>query len=230
MAPQKKKEKSSVDSKVQKSGSTKSAKSSKAIIEAERKRLSDVLETLPAMACLLTPDYHVAFANKAFRERFGESNGRRCYEFCFGRTEPCEFCESYKVLETGQPHRWQVKGEDGSVIEAYDLPFKDADGTPMVLEMDIDVTEARMKEEALMGANERSQQMLEELRINHEELEAQNEELHEAYDKLEKLGREHDEFYQIHTKMIRYLVIVGHAQDYYIGAFAGFERTGILRS
>ena len=40
-------------------------------VEAERKRLLDVFENLPAMICLLTQDYHVAFANRAFREKFG---------------------------------------------------------------------------------------------------------------------------------------------------------------
>ena len=69
--------------------------------------------------------------------------------FRFGRKKPCEFCESYKVLETGQPHFWEVHGPDGSIIEAYDFPFTDLDGLPMILEMDIDVTERRKAEEAM---------------------------------------------------------------------------------
>ena len=48
-------------------------------VKAERQRLYDVLETLPVYVVLLTPDYHVPFANRFFRERFGESHGRRCY-------------------------------------------------------------------------------------------------------------------------------------------------------
>ncbi len=71
------------------------------VVEAERRQLFNILETLPMMICLLTPDYHVTFANRSFREKFGESGGRCCYDYCFGRTKPCEFCESYKVLETG---------------------------------------------------------------------------------------------------------------------------------
>lgn len=109
----------------------------------ERKRLFDIMETVPIMICLLTSDYHVAFANRSFREKFGESKGRRCYDYCFGKSEPCEFCESYKVLETGKHHRWQVNGSDGSVIDAHDFPFIDVDGSEMILEMDIDVTEQK---------------------------------------------------------------------------------------
>ena len=118
-------------------------------IEFERKRLFDVLETLPAMICLLTPDYHVAFANRSFREKFGESNGRHCYEYRYGFTKPCEFCESYKVLETGQPQHWEVTTPEGSTIDVYDFPFTDIDDSPMILVMDIDITERKKAEEAL---------------------------------------------------------------------------------
>jgi PAS domain S-box-containing protein len=125
-------------------------------VESERRRLYDVMETLPAMICLLTPDYHVAFANRSFREKFGESGGRHCYEYCFGRAEPCEFCESYKVLETGKPHHWEVTTPDGSsVIDVYDFPFTDADGSTLILEMDIDITERKRADEALKEAHER---------------------------------------------------------------------------
>jgi len=127
----------------------------------ERQRLYDVLETLPAMICLLTPDYHVAFANRAFRDRFGESHGRHCYDYCFGKTEPCDFCESYKVLETGQPHHWEVRGEDGSVISAHDYPFTDTDGSPLILEMDIDITNHRRAEEAVRLANAYNRSLIE---------------------------------------------------------------------
>jgi signal transduction histidine kinase len=124
-------------------------------VERERRRLYDVLEALPAMTCLLTPDYHVAFANRSFREKFGEAHGRRCYEFCFGRAQPCEFCETYQVLKTGQPHRWEVTGPDGrTIIEAYDFPFTDVDGSPLILEMAIDITERKRAEAALQELNE----------------------------------------------------------------------------
>jgi PAS domain S-box-containing protein len=118
-------------------------------LAAERQRLFDVLETLPAMICLLTPDYHVAFANRSFRNKFGESRGRYCYEYCYGRTEPCKFCETYEVLKTGKPHRWEVIALDGSIIDVYNFPFTDIDGSPMILEMDIDITDRKRSEESL---------------------------------------------------------------------------------
>ncbi|HUJ69423.1 MAG TPA: PAS domain S-box protein, partial [Syntrophorhabdales bacterium] len=131
-------------------------------VEKERRRLYDVLETLPAMICLLTPDHHVAFANRSFREKFGEAKGRHCYEYCFGFPQPCDFCESYKVLETGKPHHWQVTTPDSSsVIDAHDFPFTDADGSPLILEMDLDITEQRQAETALRLASAYNRSLIE---------------------------------------------------------------------
>ncbi|MGB9939096.1 PAS domain S-box protein [Methanosarcina sp.] len=124
-------------------------KQAQAGVQAERQRLFDVLETLPATICLLTTDYHVAFANRSFREKFGKPGGRHCYEYCYGLTKPCEFCETYKVLETGKPHHWEINNPDGSVSDAYDFPFTDVDGSPMVLAMDIDITEKKRAEAEL---------------------------------------------------------------------------------
>jgi PAS domain S-box-containing protein len=81
-------------------------------IEAERQRLFSVLETLPAMICLLTHDYHYAYTNRTFREKFGEPGTRHCYECCFGLIEPCEFCEAYKILETQYFTNWTRKSSN----------------------------------------------------------------------------------------------------------------------
>ncbi len=101
------------------------------------------------MVCLLTLDHHYAFTNRSFREKFGEHGNRHCYELCFGFNKPCEFCEAYKILETGQPHYWEVIVPDGSVIDVYNFPFTDVDGSPMILEMDFDITERKKAEEEL---------------------------------------------------------------------------------
>jgi|GEM_PF-1192892 len=132
-------------------------------LKTERQRLFDVLETLPVMICLLTPDHHVAFSNRSFREKFGESQGRHCYEYRFGLNEPCNFCESYKVVETGRPHHWEVTVPDGTIIDAHDFPFIDVDGSPMILEMDFDITEFREAERELKATVAKLEQLNQEL-------------------------------------------------------------------
>jgi PAS domain S-box-containing protein len=123
-------------------------------VKAERRRLYDVLETLPVYVILLTSDYHVPFANRFFRERFGESGGRRCYEYLFNRSEPCEICETFGVMKTNEPHHWYWTGPDGRDYDIYDYPFIDSDGSMLILEMGIDITEQKQAQQALTEMND----------------------------------------------------------------------------
>ena len=132
----------------------------------EHQRFFDLLETLPAYLILLTPDYHVTFANRFFRERFGDSHGKRCFEYLFGRSEPCEICGTYTVLKTKAPHHWEWTGPDNRNYDIHDFPFTDADGSPLIMEVGIDITDQRRTEAALREREEelaKSQQRLQQL-------------------------------------------------------------------
>jgi PAS domain S-box-containing protein len=140
-------------------------------VATEWQRFNAVLDTLPAYLILLSPDHRVPFANRFFRERFGESRGRCCFDYLFGRSEPCEDCETFKVLATNAPHRWEWTGPDGRIYDIYDFPFTDADGSPLIMEMGIDITERRQAEAELR----RHQEHLEELvKARTEKIESQN--------------------------------------------------------
>ncbi len=106
----------------------------------ERKRFEDVLDMLPAHAVLLTPDCHIVYANKFFEKRFGKHNGKKCYELIFGRTEPCENCQTLHILQTQKSVFWEWTAPDGRSYDIYDYPFKDTDGSPLIMEIGLDVT------------------------------------------------------------------------------------------
>jgi PAS domain-containing protein len=130
-------------------------------VSTERQRLYNVLETLPVYVILLNKDYCVSFANKVFRERFGEFHGKRCYDFLFKRELPCENCETYKVLKINGPHHWEWTGPDRRDYDIYDFPFIEADGSNLILEMGIDITERKRAEKQMRDVSYYSRSLIE---------------------------------------------------------------------
>lgn len=128
-------------------------KRSEEAVQKERQRLHDVLDMLPLYVLLLDRDYHVTFINRWFRERFGEAGGRRCFEWLFERTEPCETCETYRVLKTNASHHWEWTGPDGRNYDVFDFPFTDTDGSSLIMEVGIDITELKQAQERIDRAN-----------------------------------------------------------------------------
>ena len=127
-----------------------------AALASERQRLFQVLEHLPAYVVLLAPDYTVPYANREFIRRFGVAKaGQRCYEFLFGPDKACEHCQTYQVLETDAGQEWEWQGPDGRNYAVFDYPFTDVDGSPLILELGLDITARRQAEQALRESEER---------------------------------------------------------------------------
>lgn len=120
----------------------------------ERQRLMAVLDRIPAYVALIAPDYTLPVVNREFVQRFGEPGHRRCFEFLFGRKEPCPDCKALKVFQTKAPEIWEWTGPDGRTYQIYDYPFTDVDGSPLVLELGVDITDRKQAEEALRKSEE----------------------------------------------------------------------------
>jgi PAS domain S-box-containing protein len=121
----------------------------KKALEAERQRLLSLLEELPAYVNLKAPDYSVKFANRFFRERFGDPGGRSCYQVLHGYDTPCEDCRVMQILDSHEPQEREWTHRGGRSYRTYDYPFADSDGSPLVLELGIDITERKQAEEIL---------------------------------------------------------------------------------
>ena len=60
----------------------------------------------------------------------------------------CAGCEVGTTLATDRPTRWEAARPGGKTYEIYQFPFRDPDGTRLVLEVGIEVTELRRSYEA----------------------------------------------------------------------------------
>lgn len=120
------------------------------VLKKQRQRLFSLLNRLPAFVYLQAPDHSIRFANRYFRQQFGKTSGRKCHEIFRDSTTPCPECRTFRVFETKDPQRWEWESPlDGLSYDVLDYPFTDFDGTLLVLELGLDITERKRMENDL---------------------------------------------------------------------------------
>ena len=112
-------------------------------IQAERDRLYSVLNMFPGYVAMKGRDHSVHFASHGYVEAFDAPAGRPCYRVQYGLESPCEDCHLERVLESGEPINWEDAYPDGRAFHVWASSFTDADGTDLLLEFGIDITERR---------------------------------------------------------------------------------------
>lgn len=130
-------------------------------MRAERQRLLSLIDGIPALLYLQSPDYSVRLANRQFRERFGEPEDLRFSILDFGlqvggeNPKSSEIGEQvnnlkYKIqnLQSDRPQTWEwLDAKTGRTYHIYDSPFYNIDGTLLVLEMGIDSSDCKRAEQ-----------------------------------------------------------------------------------
>jgi hypothetical protein len=133
------------------------------VLEAERERLLHVLEELPAIVCLLAPDYTYRFVNRRFRELFGDPQQHPCFQAKSGRNEPCPHCPVSAVFKERVPVEWQWTSPAGRTYQLYHCPFTETDGSLSALELGIDITENREMAAKLQNSQESYRTLVESM-------------------------------------------------------------------
>jgi PAS domain S-box-containing protein len=119
-------------------------------LEREHKRFNDVLEFLPAYVILLSPDGRISFANKFFKDSFLWLREVQFDAISNFRNKPKEVENTFKPLISGRSNVWEWTGPQHRIYTVYDFPFKDVDGSPLILEIGLDITEIRLTQEKLL--------------------------------------------------------------------------------
>ena len=111
-------------------------------------------ERVPCYVLVIDRDFRVIRANEKFRAAFGETEGKRCYQVCKRRGEPCLRCPAVLTFQDGAEHVSDQVGvrQDGSPVhyQVTTSPLsRGPGGVVHVIEMATDVSQIVELEEAL---------------------------------------------------------------------------------
>ncbi|MGC9364325.1 MAG: PAS domain S-box protein [Fidelibacterota bacterium] len=123
-------------------------------VQTERERLYQVLDILPGSVCLFGTDHKIAFANQHFRDQYGSDFSKPCFEIMHAKSQPCADCPTFQVFETGKSRIYEWTLNNGATCLVHDLPFTDIDGSPLVLEYSLDISDRINMEKSLRASEE----------------------------------------------------------------------------
>lgn len=132
----------------------------------QREEYRDLFQNVPCLISVVDRNFRVIRHNTLYREHFGHSMGRYCYEMNKGRTKRCDVCPVDRTFTDGKPHTSEETGvsKSGHIIHwiVYTSPIRNKQGEVVAaMEMMIDITRRKELEEKLAASEERYQAIYE---------------------------------------------------------------------
>ena len=116
-----------------------------------------LFDRVPCYITVIDNDFRIVRANEAFRERFGDVRGERCYEIYKRRKKKCPHCPAAKTFKDGKVHKSdQVgvskTGERTNYIVTTSPLARGSEKIAHVIEISTDITETKKLEEEIIEA------------------------------------------------------------------------------
>ncbi len=109
-----------------------------------RRMYKSLFEEVPCYLTVVSSDYRIIRANRAFKDQFGDIIGKHCFVGYKQQDSKCQFCPVERTFADGFSHQseetWRVGSEDAHVIVKTAPIFDDEGVMTEVLEMSLDVT------------------------------------------------------------------------------------------
>ena len=129
------------------------AKAAEQSFKDEQARLFSILDGIPGFLCLKGEDGSIKFANRQFREKFGQPPHQML------PPEHLAFAESQSDLPEETPRvsqTWEWQDQTtGQTYQMYQFPFTDSNGEELVVQLGVDISDRKQVEAALKDANTR---------------------------------------------------------------------------
>lgn len=114
-------------------------------------KLSAMIEATDCYIYTCSSDYRIEFMNKALTEEVGQNTrGKLCYQFLYNLDNPCQQCANERVFKGESVHQEIKSPKDGRWYYVINTPIFHEEGSVSQMQvMIIDITERKLKEEAL---------------------------------------------------------------------------------
>ncbi len=125
-------------------------------------------ESMPCYLTVQDRDFRIIDANEKFIKRFGDYEGRYCYQIYKQRPEKCKECPVERTFQDGKQHtsEEQVRTLDGREVSVivYTTPIKnDVGEITAVMEMSTNITEIKNLQSQLVSSRKKYQLLFEEV-------------------------------------------------------------------
>jgi len=134
-------------------------------LEEEKNKFEAVTQNISAGLLLINKDYKIVWVNKYTKERFGNIEGKICYEIFQGNNSICPACGLKKICEGADVDKREVTLNDKGNPQTWEVtatPMKDQKGNIVaVLELVVDITKIKRMQSELSKYSEKLEDLVE---------------------------------------------------------------------
>ncbi|MFH1049541.1 MAG: PAS domain-containing protein [bacterium] len=118
-----------------------------------------LFERVPSYLTIIDKEFRIVRANKKFRDTFGDSKGKKCYEVYKKRKRKCRYCPAAQTFKDGQEH---ISAEVGKSFLGFETHYivnttplsVTREGVQLVMEIATDISDLHNLEEQLRKAHD----------------------------------------------------------------------------
>ena len=126
-------------------------------LELERNNLRNILNSMDDGVYIVNAEYEIEYVNTILKNHFGETRGRKCFNYFYDTNEVCVWCKNDVVFQ-GETVRWQrYSPKSKKSYDLIDTPLKNPDGTISKLTIFRDITEQKKLQ---LESDQRLQQLI----------------------------------------------------------------------
>jgi diguanylate cyclase (GGDEF)-like protein/putative nucleotidyltransferase with HDIG domain len=113
---------------------------------------------------IIDKNYNIIYVDPEWSRKYGNWSGKKCYEYFMDRKNPCSKCaieEAFKTKKIVISEEVLVK-EDNRPIQITTIPFQNEKKEWLVAEVNVDMTQKKKTDEALLRYRNHLEQLVEE--------------------------------------------------------------------